>query len=295
MFKYTIIFQEMNSEKARQIEAKGYIVEDACSSSITSLYPITKVHWVAKTDFCDEAVIATCPELGKTLFLDNEIQSSESDEAVYHECLVHPVIASTPSNIRSRVLVIGGGEGATVREVLKWPDVKHVTWIDIDDTLVNACREHLGWAPHVYSDARVEYKAMDIRDFLKSNSEPYNIIIIDLPDPDITSNFNDPTILQNMEFWNGIRKNLTSDGAFATHCGPVRKSPQQNGIAWVRQMSILADLPVSINGSYHTMIPSFQDDWGFVMSCEPVFNREDWSIETQFLTTRACDYIFRWP
>ncbi len=285
----------MSKERAREIEAKGYIIEDACSSSITSLYPVTKVHWVSKTEFCEEAIIATCPDLGKTLFLDNEVQSSESDEAIYHECLVHPVMASTPSNNRTRVLVIGGGEGATVREVLKWQDVRHVTWIDIDGELVDACREHLGWAPDVYTDPRVVYKAMDIRDFLQENEIPYNIILIDLPDPDLSSNLLDSNVLQNLAFWQGIRKNLVANGSFATHCGPARRTPHKNGISWVYQMSSLADLPFSLEGSYHAMIPSFQDDWGFVMSCEPVFNFENWPFEPRFLTSRAYDYIFRWP
>jgi spermidine synthase len=280
------------------IEAQGYIRESACTSEIVSLYPVQKVLWTATTPY-SEAIIAECPGLGKTLFLDNEIQSSETDEMIYHECLVHPVMAA--ANSRKKVLVIGGGEGATVREVMKWPDVEKIMWIDIDKDLVNACKTHLGWAPpSVYTDERVIYKGMDIRTFLELNEEPYNVIIIDLPDPDIHADMNDPAFLQNAKFWKGIRKSLADNGVFATHCGPVHPMKYDNGIAWVREAAANADIPMydsdlyNTSAAYHTVIPSFQGDWGFLMSVKPC---KDWhpSFPTKFMSLTSHKHIFMWP
>jgi spermidine synthase len=78
---------------------------------------------------------------GLALFLDGVIQSAESDEFVYHELLVQPAMLLNPCP--KKVLILGGGEGATAREVLKHPSVEHALMIDIDRELVNLCKKHL--------------------------------------------------------------------------------------------------------------------------------------------------------
>lgn len=272
-----------------------YYEENACSSDIRSLYPISRVYWRAKTAFAD-ALIAECPGLGKTLFLDHEVQSSESDEDIYHECLVHPVMASVPSGTRGRVLVIGGGEGATVREVLRWSDVEHVDWVDIDGDLVAACRTHLGWTPEsVYTDPRVHYYAKDIRAFFQRESQdPYDVIIVDLPDPDVSENCLDDDCLTNLAFWTHVqRKALAPGGAFVTHCGPVRRNVQQSGMHWIRDVTCMAGIEMPEEGKYHAVIPAFQDDWGYWMSCRPIFELPT-SASLRFLTEKAYRYVFQW-
>ncbi len=197
-----------------------YLREEACSSDIVSLYPIQRVLWQKKTPFAD-AVIAEVPTLGACLFLDGEIQSSAADEDIYHECLVHPAMSAAYR--RNRILIVGGGEGATVREVLKWSDVGHVDWVDIDGEVVEACKEHLKWGQaEAYTDARVSYYASDIRQFLQSTSTKYDVILLDLPDPDPEANPVDPEVLMNAEFWVSVGAHLAENGVWATHCGPVR-------------------------------------------------------------------------
>jgi spermidine synthase len=264
-----------------------YIRENACSSEIVSLYPTTKIYWEGKSKITD-VMIADVPTFGKMLFLDNEAQSAESDEAVYHESLVHPVMASVPSNKRENVLVIGGGEGATVREVLKWSDVKHVDWVDIDGELVAICREHLGWVSDTtYNDSRLKYHAADIRDFLRECDRIYDVVIIDLPDPDMDGEEE----LYTHEFWRAMKMCLDPKGAFVTHCGPSRYPDAKKGIRWVERE---ADILPSECGEYHSVIPSFTDDWGFVMSCVPKWV-DSWNFPVRFLTPSAYKYIFAWP
>jgi spermidine synthase len=272
------------------IERDGWVRESACSSEIVSLYPVNRVLWAKKTQYA-EAILAECPGLGKTLFLDNEIQSAERDEHIYHECLVHPVMAST--NNRKKVLIAGGGEGATVREVLKWPDVEKVMWIDIDKEVVNACKEHLGWlSDQDRKDERVIYKAMDIRDFLQVNEEQYNVVLLDLPDPDIRLSLRDPANLQNIAFWRGVRKSLALDGLFATHVGPTRLPDEPSPFEWMMEGAKEAGIPVN-PGKYHAVIPSFQNDWSFMMSCKP---RWDTALPScRFLNAGTYRYIFTWP
>jgi spermidine synthase len=269
-----------------------FMREEACSSDIVSLYPVNHVYWAKKTPFAD-ALIADCPGLGKTLFLDREIQSAEVDEDIYHECLVHPVMASAP--FRTRVLVIGGGEGATVREVLRWEGVEQVTWVDIDGELVEACREHLGWTPaFVYEDPRVQYHATDIRQFLQHTRDMFDVVIVDLPDPDPADAPADPDCLINVAFWQALQEHLAPEGVFVTHCGPVRRQPTKSGKHWIRDAACMAGIHLPDEGTYHAVIASFQDDWGYWMSCKPRFDVELPS-SLRFLTKQAYRYIFQWP
>ena len=151
-----------------------------------------------------------------------------------------------------RVLVVGGGEGATVREVLKWAP-EHVDWIDIDGELVTLCKEHLGWAPAVYTDPRVRYQATDIRDALPSLGL-YDVIILDLPDPD-----GDTGYLYSEPFWRDLRGHMVPGGFIVTHCGPVRPCGNVGeGFQRLRPQ-------FGTSGFYSQMIPSFQSEWGFML------------------------------
>ncbi len=288
-----LLWRYLNKElhKYLQDSMAKYIREEACSSDIVSMYPITQTVWEAKTAFAD-AVIAEVPGLGRCLFLDHEIQSSASDEDIYHECLVHPAMASVPSGCRDRVLVIGGGEGATVREVLKWVDVKFVDWVDIDGLLVAACREHLQWGQDAaYTDSRVTYFAEDIRTFLKNTQAKYDVIIIDLPDPDPADNPLSTDVLMNRAFWVQIKDHLATGGAWVTHAGPVRRQGA-SGAAFIQRVTAMADFYTVDHTDYHAVIPAFQDDWGYVMSCRPRWRAMDFPV--RFLTLHAYRYIFQW-
>lgn len=268
-----------------------FLREEACSSDIVSLYPITRTLWQAKTAFAD-AVIAEVPQFGTCLFLDNEIQSSSEDEDIYHECLVHPVMASVPSKVRERVLVVGGGEGATVREVLKWSDVKAVDWVDIDGELVAACREHLKWGQNAaYTDTRVTYYAQDIHKFLQGSDTKYDVIIIDLPDPDPLDNPLSTDVLMNRQFWCLIKDHLATGGAWVSHSGPVRRRGP-SGVAFIQRATAMADFYTTDHTLYHAVIPAFQDDWGYIMSCRPCYRALEFPV--RFLTLRAYQYIFQW-
>jgi spermidine synthase len=217
-------------------------------------YQLTRRIWEGSTAFCDEVLIAESPVYGRMLFLDGELQSASADEHVYHETLVHPAMAA--HGAPARVLVVGGGEGATVREVLRWPTVQRVDWVDIDGQLVDLCREFLGWAPTVYDDPRVRYRAQDIGEALPTLGS-YDVIIVDLPDPD--GGF--PYLYTSL-FWEDMRMHLEPNGHLVSHVGPVR--PFGNvGEGWQRVRWAFGSSEAARGCFYTSCIPSFQGDWGF--------------------------------
>lgn len=219
--------------------------------------------WRGRTKWQD-VVIGDSPIYGRMLFLDGELQSASEDEHIYHESLIHPAMATVVSESGEaaslRVLVVGGGEGATVREVLRWGDaVSEVIWVDIDHELVALCEEHLGWAHGVLEDAKVTYFGEDIRVAWGRALGFFDVIVLDLPDPD-----GDTGYLYSDAFWNDVRAHLAVGGVVVTHCGPVR--PLGNvGEGFQRVRESLERLGGGVGRFYHIGIPSFQGDWGFFL------------------------------
>ena len=221
--------------------------------------------WRGRTAWQD-VMIADSPVYGRMLFLDGELQSAAADEHIYHETLIHPAMATVVAEKGAeaeaeegiRVLVVGGGEGATVREVLRWSAVDEVVWVDIDRELVSLCEEHLRWAPGVCEDSRVTYYGEDIREAWGRGLGHFDVIVLDLPDPD-----GDTGYLYSPTFWDDVRAHLATGGVVVTHCGPVR--PLGNiGEGFQRVHAALARLG-GTGRFYHIGIPSFQGDWGFFL------------------------------
>jgi len=270
---------EVNTDLQSSLAGSRFM-EAACSADTVSLYSIRECYWAGRSRFC-EIVIAESPVFGKVLFLDKEIQSAESDEAIYHEHLIHPVLNATAATPGKRVLIVGGGEGATAREVLKWSpnSVAAVDWVDIDGALVELCRRHMSYADDdVYNDRRLTYVADDIRHFLARSTTHYDVVILDLPDPDVDALKalrvpEDPVEypLYGRKFFQVLREHMNPAAVLVSHTGPVApggdEEERRAGLAWIRQMGVEAGLG---NGHpYKTFIPSFQSEWGFWMSCAP--------------------------
>ena len=267
----------------------GTYVENACSSDTPTIYKLTTIAFAGRTDVCKDVVIADSPTYGRMLFLEGELQSAETDQAIYHEMLVQPVMAATASIPARRVLVVGGGEGATVQEVLRWPDVTNVTWIDIDEGLVNLCRRHLDWTDNsVYINPKVSFLAEDIRSALPTHDK-FDVIILDLPDPDSDEVTADG--LYGASFWKLLHEHLADGGAIATHVGPV--SPGADSEQYRNGLTLIQ--PHSGTGyPYHMLIPSFQSDWGFWMSVPPV-KAGPFPTECSIIDEEVMNQSFSWP
>ena len=118
---------------------------------------------------------------GPTLLLDNAMMTSIADEFFYHEMLVHPALTTAPSI--KRVLVVGGGDGGTVREVLRYREVEQVTMCEIDAMVTDACKVHLSEFKVPWEDPRLTLHFADAVAFLKAPGELFDVILIDGSDP----------------------------------------------------------------------------------------------------------------
>lgn len=155
-----------------------------------------------------QATLLETESFGKTLFLDQILNSAESDEFIYHESIVHP--AMIRASQRDRVMIIGGAEGGVAREVLKYKDVSHTDMVDIDETLVSLCREHLtGIYGNPWDDPRLHVHHTDGRAFLEDSAENYDVIILDLNE---ATEEGPARMLFTSEFYSLVKSRLNPGG-----------------------------------------------------------------------------------
>jgi spermidine synthase len=284
-----IFFAKMTQPQPsrEQIEAAGFYQERAPLQQTSTRYAAARCLYAGRTDSAYTVIIEN-PDYGRMLFLDGELQSTSYDEHIYHETLVHPIMRALNHIDDKRVLIVGGAEGATVREVLKWgPNkVRSIDWVDIDGALVNVCRSVLGYVDNeMYSNRQVNYHCADIMDYLP-NEALYDCIIIDLPDPDPHGE-----VLYREQFWRKIRRALKARGAVVSHVGPVEPGVlRQEGLNIVRSG---ASGRFDRGYAYHTLMPSYQGEWGFWMSCAPTMAGE-FPENCRVMTNHYLGTIFHW-
>ncbi len=162
-----------------------------------------------------EIVVADIEDFGRSLILDNYIQSSEVDEYIYHESLVHPAMVAHPNP--RKVLIIGGGEGATLREVLKHECVEKAVMVDIDREVVEMAKKYLEkWHQGAFDDPRAEVVIADGLKYVREVKEKFDVIVLDLTDPygiEISKK------LYSEEFYRAIYNILTNEGLMVTQAG----------------------------------------------------------------------------
>ncbi|MFQ5463155.1 MAG: fused MFS/spermidine synthase [Phycisphaerae bacterium] len=218
---------------------------------------ITNVLAHQKTQFQEMYIVAT-GAYGKALVLDGKWQSCTGDEFLYHEPLVHP--AMLLHGHAQRVLILGGGEGATAREVLRWKSVEHVAMVDIDGEVVQACREHLAdMHQGAFDDARLEVIIDDALHVLDRAEGSWDVIISDLSDPiDQGPSYK----LFTKEYFEKARKALKPDGVFVVQAGPV--SPFEMGMHACLASTVRAVFDNT--ASYASHVPTYAAPWGFVLA-----------------------------
>ena len=178
-------------------------------------HAIERVVFEGETKYQAVAIVDT-PAFGRMLWLDGIVQSSRADEFIYHEALVQPAMFAAGSP--RRVLVLGGGEGATLREVLRWPNVERALMIDIDGELIDLAREHLGdWHRGSFDDPRAEFRIADAVAFLASTDERFDVVISDMTDP---VEEGPSTFCFTREFFSAVRRVLAAGGVLAVQAGP---------------------------------------------------------------------------
>lgn len=133
-----------------------------------------------KTPYQD-LLIADTYEYGRALMLDGAYQLTEKDEFTYSEMMSHVPVCAHPDP--ENVMIIGGGDGAIMREVLKHTCVKKCTLIDIDERVIESSKKYLPFAGCAFSDSRADVKCMDAMKFIRETGDRYDVVIIDSTDP----------------------------------------------------------------------------------------------------------------
>jgi spermidine synthase len=195
---------------------------------------------------------------GKCLVLDGKLQSTELDEFIYHETLVHPALLTQDEP--EKILIAGGGEGATIREVLRYPTVESVYMIDLDEEVVQACKLHLKeWHQGCYDDPRVKVIFEDARRFIVESDEMFDAVILDLPEPMDGG----PAIkLYTREFYRHVSERLKPGGVMVTQATTISVN---NFNAFNIIHNTLKNVFSTVRG-YWTSVPSFYVPWGFIFA-----------------------------
>ena len=230
---------------------------DRISRNLLQLHSIEEVLYGGQTKF-QFAEIIRFGSFGKCLVLDGKIQSSETDEFIYHEALVQPAMITHPCP--ETVFIAGGGEGATLREVLSHKTVKRAVMVDIDDEVVALCQKFLpGYSRGSFKDRRTELLHVDAREYLAKSRELFDIIIIDLPDP---IEEGPAYLLYTQEFYQLVRDRLTANGIISVQAGSASLTELLNFSAVNNTLKSV----FSIVSPYQVDVPCFGGPWGFCLA-----------------------------
>lgn len=224
-------------------------------------HDLTEVYASGSTPF-QEYLIGRSPTWGRMLVLDGVVQSTEGDEFIYHEGIVHPACyaASATAPIRD-ALVLGGGEGACLREVLRWRSVEQATMVDIDAEVVAACREYLP-KHHMgaFDDPRVNLLHADAVGLLRSLPDAsVDVVVSDMTDP---VEGGPSTFCFTVEYFTEVARILRPHGVLAVQAGPA--SPIEMALHAKVIRTLGAVFPFVI--PYAVDAPCYGRDLGFVIA-----------------------------
>ncbi len=239
---------------------------------------VKRVIYQGRSSFQDIAVVEVDGE-GKTLILDGKTQSCVSDEFIYHEALVHPamILHGSPE----RVLILGGGEGATLREVLRYRSVKEAVMVDIDREMIEVAKLHLGeWHQGSFEDPRARIVIDDAWNYVNRAEGPFDVVISDLVDPEPGG----PAVrLYTREFYERVESILGEGGVFVAQTTSLSHT--------IKVHSIISNTIRHVFGnafSYGVYVPSFDSYWGFTIasknaSLNPLLGKEEFEERAERL------------
>ncbi len=193
-------------------------------------------------------------DFGNVLFLDGDPQSSESEEHIFNECLVHPSMIM--QNKPKTVFIGGGGTGLTLREVLRYDTIERVDIVDIDEEVVEICKKFYNYASESFSDPRTNLHHDDARKFLSETDAKYDCIFLDTTMPhhdDIAAP------LYRKEFFELVRDKLNPGGTFAT---AANSADYRYSTRFASIFKTLCSVFDNVT-PYVTYAPLFGQEWAF--------------------------------
>ena len=216
--------------------------------------------------------IANSPEFGKLMRIDGAMMTSEKDEFFYHECLIHPaaIAHGSPKN----ALIIGGGDGGSSEELLKYSSLEKLTLCEIDASVIELAKQHLTEIHrYAFADPRLQIRIGDGFAYLKETTELYDLIYLDLTDP--ISLIEDKSLAascMSIDFFTRCREKLNPNGSLVLHLGSPIYHPQRFAHT-VKQLSSV----FPILRPYTVFVPTYGALWGMVSAskeCDPLATTE---------------------
>nr|ADI46921.1 SPS1m [Volvox carteri f. nagariensis] len=239
--------------------AKRLWLEEELGDDYRWSYRVSAVLFSGRSPHQEVDLVET-PTWGKVLLLDGKMQSTEADEQVYHELLVHPPLLHHPNP--KRIFIMGGGEGATAREVLRHRSVEEVVMVDIDKVVTDFCSEHLERNTAAFRDPRLRLINDDARLQLEAAADAsFDVIISDLADP---LDGGPCYQLYTQEFYSTVvLRKLAPGGIFITQSGPAGFLSCREVFSAINA-TLRSVFPSVV--AYVQHIPSFCDAWGYNMA-----------------------------
>ncbi|MEM4487251.1 MAG: methyltransferase [Desulfurococcaceae archaeon] len=272
----------------------GLVVIEPAGKYLNLLLKTKRVLATERSQY-QEIIIAEIEGFGRCLLLDKYIQSTEKDEHIYHELLVHPAMAIHPQP--ENVLILGGGEGAALREVLKHNTVKEVVMVDIDPLVVELSKKYL---EHIhqgsFNDCRARIKLMDGKEYIKEAPREYfDVVVMDLTDP-YAGEVAKP--LYSKETFEEVRKIMKRNGIIVTQAGSSYFYPEEYKYVLSGVRSAFRHI-----AEYWVWIPSFGVNVNFIAaSNEYKFEEEVVNIDirlksrgvkTKFINSRLFEGLLK--
>ncbi len=250
------------------------------SDSLRLSLKIKDILYTAKTPYQNLMIVET-EQYGRALILGDVIQTTEYDEFFYHEMITHVPLFTHPNP--KNILVIGGGDGGSVREILKHQSVETVTLVDIDSEVIKASRQYLPTIGCKLDDPKVNITCTDGIEFVRNKKDCYDIIIVDSTDPV------GPAVgLFNKEFYSNTYNALKDNGILVVQS----ESPIIN-------RNITRDIYRTINGIYPItyvytgIVPTYQGGlWCFTLGSKCYDSLQSHIENIQFNTKYFTPKIF---
>ncbi len=232
----------------------GMVLAERISSSADNQLYADEVIFSRQTRY--QRIVLTKWKDDLRLFLNSHLQFSSRDEYRYHEALVHPGLAAIPG--ARRVLVLGGGDGLAVREILKYPDVQSVTLVDLDSEMTRLFSTHPAFTAlnqHSLTAPRVHVITADAFPWLDTNTEQFDFAVVDFPDPTSYALGK----LYTTTFYRLLARHISRNGLIVVQStSPLFARQSYWCIAATMKQAGFQTYP------YHLYVPSF-GEWGFVI------------------------------
>ena len=221
---------------------------------------VRQVLYSGKTAYQNVEVLES-RTFGRSLVLDGKTQSTERDEHIYHETLVHPAMLMHPGP--RTVFIGGGGEGGTLREVLAHKSVDRVTMLDIDSEVVELCRRYLPQHHQgSFEDPRVTLAHEDAREYLLGTEGTFDVMIMDLVDP---MEGGTAFLLYTEEYYQIAKSKLNPGGILVTQSGPAGLLSYQECFTTI--YNTLGSI-FNYTAPIQVHVPAFQTLWGFTLASD---------------------------